>query len=404
MKIAAIITEYNPFHYGHLYQIEKTREILGDDTAVIAIMSGNFVQRGEPSIADKTVRAEVAIECGVNLVLELPFPYSMSSAEFFARAGVYIAEKIGVVDYLVFGSEIGDADSLRRISDNMLLPEYKSAIEALQDSKEHVTLGYPELCELAYNSVFSDNIPRSFFSSNNILALEYLKALSALKSDIKPLTIKRTGADYNDKKISDSRIQSASAIRELANSDLNSALNFIPDSAKNVFYSANKSGKFPTDVSRLDTAVISNFRLNPTAPSDIHDVAGGLYNRLYDASIKANSISSLTSMTSTKKFTQARIRRAIWYSFFGITSSDVRANPAYVQVLAMDLLGRSILKRIKKMCDLPLITKPSAYKELGDEVVRQKELSRKVDSVFTLTMDLPNSGDFPLTFTPYVKK
>ena len=108
MKVAAIISEYNPFHLGHKYQIDKLREILGDDTAVIAIMSGNFTQRGDIAVCDKTIRAMSAVNCGVNLVLELPFPFSMSSAEFFAKSGVRIANEIGIVDYLVFGSENGD--------------------------------------------------------------------------------------------------------------------------------------------------------------------------------------------------------------------------------------------------------------------------------------------------------
>ena len=113
MKIAAIIAEYNPFHNGHKYQLDKLRELLGEDTAIISVMSGNYVQRGEIAIADKTVRARAAVDAGVNLVLELPFPYSMASAEFFASAGVHIITSLGIVDYLVFGSESGDIDKLK---------------------------------------------------------------------------------------------------------------------------------------------------------------------------------------------------------------------------------------------------------------------------------------------------
>ena len=131
MKVAAIITEYNPFHNGHKYQVDKIRELLGDDTVVIAIMSGNFTQRGEIAIADKTVRAKAAVECGVNLVLELPFPFSMSSAEFFAKGGVYIANALGIVDYLVFGSECGNIRELSDIASIMLSSEYQLYLDSL---------------------------------------------------------------------------------------------------------------------------------------------------------------------------------------------------------------------------------------------------------------------------------
>ena len=160
----------------------------------------------------------------------------------------------------------------------------------------------------------------------------------------------------------------------------------------------------PSDISRLDYSIISSFRLNSlTADIDIQDATGGLYNRLCDASADATSIHSLTAMAETKKYTKARIRRAIWNSFFGVTSSEVRSLPSYTQVLAMDSIGRSLLKKIKKSSCFPIITKPSSYKELGDDVVRQKELSGKADSIFGLALKNPNSGRFSLTFTPYVK-
>ena len=124
MAVAAIITEYNPFHNGHAYQIAETRRLLGEDTRIVAIMSGNFTQRGELAFADKTARAKAACECGVDLVLELPFPFSMSSAEYFARSGVKIANELGIVDYLVFGSESGDISLLREIAENMLSSEF----------------------------------------------------------------------------------------------------------------------------------------------------------------------------------------------------------------------------------------------------------------------------------------
>ena len=405
MKVAAIISEYNPFHNGHEYQIKKLRQMLGDDTAVIAIMSGNYTQRGEIAVTDKTIRARAAIECGVNLVLELPFPYSMSSAEFFARSGVKIAHEIGVVDYLAFGSESGDISELSDLASVISGDEYKLTLESLSGDAQYKDYGYPELCQIALSRVYGKEVSREFLSPNNILALEYIKAISAFGSSIKPIAIKREGAGYLDIINPMAQFQSASAIREEISNGNFSALDYVPENAKLIYLHAIDEGKMPSDVTLLDYSIISSFRLSsPKANVDIHDAQGGLYNRLCEMSAEAISISSLTAMTETKKYTKARIRRAIWNSYFGVTSSDVKALPQYTQVLGMDSIGRSVLKRIKKMSDFAVITKPSSFKEYGDNVIRQYELSAKADSIYGLSLKKPNSAVFSLTFTPYVKQ
>ncbi len=405
MKVAAIISEYNPFHEGHRYQIDRIHEILGNDTAIIAIMSGNYTQRGELAICDKTIRAKSAVECGVNLVLEIPFPFSMSSAEFFAKSGVKIANEIGVVDYLVFGSENGDIRNLSDLATITLSSEYQLMLDTLSNDVSYKEFGYPELCEIAMTRLYGKELSRDFFTPNNILSIEYIKAILSFGSHIEPLTIKREGAGYHDIINPMVNFQSASAIRAEILENNYSALSYLPKNAKSTFLNAIEEGKMPSDISRLDAAVISSFRLNsPLADVDIMDASGGLYNRLCALSADATSISSLTALAETRKYTKARIRRAIWNSYFGVTSSEVRALPAYTQVLAMDSIGRLLLKGIKKMSDFPVITKPSSYKELGENVVRQKELSNKADSVYGLTLKNANSGRFPLTFTPYVKE
>lgn len=405
MKIAAIISEYNPFHNGHKYQVDKIREMLGEDTAIIAIMSGNFTQRGEIAIADKTVRAAAAVECGVNLVLELPFPFSMSSAEFYAKSGVEIANEIGVVDYLAFGSESGNINELSDIASITATAEYQLELETLMSSSEYKEYGYPQLCEIALTTLYGKELDRDVFSPNNILGIEYIKAISAKKSSIIPITIKREGAGYLDYFNPMAEIQSATAIREQIALSIETALDFVPETARMIYSEAIKNDKMPSDIKYLDMAVIASLRLNSSSESsDIQDAKGGLYNRLCEMSAEATSISSLMSLTETKKYTKARIRRTIWNTYFGVTSSDVRELPRYTQVLAMDDIGRSVLKRIKKVSDFPVITKPSAYRKLDDCVIRQKEISNRADSVYGLTLKNANSGRFPLTFTPYVKK
>lgn len=402
-KVVAIISEYNPFHKGHAHQMDCVRRDFGEDTTVIAIMSGNYTQRAEVAFADKLLRATAAVESGINLVLELPFPYSCASAEFFARAGVAIADALGVVDYISFGSELGDVSELQTIADNMMSAKFKEALVSAQKDSEFANLGYPVLVEKVYSALFGET-DQNITSPNNILALEYLKAISELKSSIKPHTVKRDGADYNKIDLDENEFPSASAIREAFRANNLSAFEYTTDSAKSVFLKAYNSGDIPCDTERLSTAIISNFRLNPTPDKKILDAEGGLYNRLARLSFETDSITSLTALAQTKKYTTARIRRATLFSFLGVTSSDVKTLPRYTQVLAMDTIGSKALKSIKKSSSLSIITKPSVTKGLDDIALKQKRLSDTADSVFQLTKPQMTSGAYHLTFTPYVKK
>ena len=402
--VVGIISEYNPFHNGHLYQIEKIREEFGADTAIIAVMSGNFVQRGGIAIADKALRAKCAVISGVNLVLELPFPFSMSSAEFFAKSAVNILNSLGCVDVLSFGSESGDIDTLVKIATAMSSNIYTDTVEELMASPESAKLGYPRICEQAFISLFGQGIDFDF-SPNNILAVEYIKALISSNSSITPHTIKRHGNLFSDESIVEGNIQSATAIRTaIANKDI-SALEFVPNITKNIVLDAIKTGDFPCDEEKLGTAIISSFRLNsPTTDEAIHDAAGGLYNRLKDISFKTNTIKDMVISAESKKFTKARIRRAIFNSFLSVTSSQVKELPQYTQILALDSIGRGILKSIRKRSEFPILTKPSDTADLGDVAKKQKELSDRADSVFQLAKPLPKDGNLSVRFTPFVKK
>ena len=404
MKTVAIISEYNPFHNGHLYQIEKIREEFGRDTAIIAIMSGSVTQRGELAILDKWKRAEVAVECGVNLVVELPFPYSSSSAEFFARAGVAIASYLGVVDTLSFGSECGDVNLLTEIAKNMSTDNFKAELFSVCASDELSAIGYPKACELAYNSVFKAPLAHNFFTSNNLLALEYIKALITLKSTLTPHTVLRDGGGYLEEKIVDSPRQSATAIRSILKTDISSASKYIPTNVFNTVLSEYSAQRAPASLDALSNLIISNLCLNPaTRARDIHDAGGGLYNRIKNASFDATSISSLIESGATKKYTTARIRRAIINSHFGVTSSDVKELPRYTQVLAMDTVGQSLLKKAKKMSTLELLTKPSVIPK--DEIAKkQKHLADTADMTFQLARPVPLPQSYAFRVSPFVKK
>ncbi len=404
MKLAAIIAEYNPFHNGHKYQIDKARELLSDDLAIVAIMSGNYTQRGELAIADKTCRAKAAVMCGVNLVIELPFPYSCSSAEIFATAGVHIAKSIGV-DYLIFGSECGDIDALKRAADVLSSEEFKQNVAEIKTGKSSNAMGYPQIVEAAYKKCDGADIQLDISTPNNILAIEYIKAIKALGADLTPITVKRSGAGYSDSDIVEGQaLQSATAIRSLMAKKDNSAFQYVPNSSKIAFDEAIAHGLMPASIEKLSPAIISSLRLNTSSDVKIFDADDGLYNRLCKLSMKTNSISSLATMAETKKHTKARIRRAIINSFFGVTSSLVKEPPAFAQVLAMDEIGCQALKRIKKTTSFPCITKPSDYTDLSPEVVSQKETSNEADAIYALSLPGEIPGTFYLTYTPFVKK
>ena len=398
MKTVAIISEYNPFHSGHKYQINKIREEFGIDTAIVAVMSGNFTQRGEIAFFSKGSRAKAAVLSGVNLVLELPFPFSSSSAEIFAKSGVKIAESIGA-DYLSFGSESGNLEELLRVADIMSSDAFCAIFQDLGADK---ALGYPERLEMAYERVSGASFS---FSSNNILAIEYIKAIKSLGASIKPHTIKRMGADYSSESIEKSQNQSAMAIRTALSLGDTSALAFLPAETTDLVTKLLEDGELPTDISKISPAFIAYLRLNPPSHNEeIHDATDGLYNRLYNESFKANDISTLLSRTETKNYTRARIRRALLNVFFGVTSSEIKTLPLYTQILAVDNVGMQILKKTRKSRTIQILTKPSDYKSFNEAELRQKTLSDRADSIFELTKPIPKDGASSLTFTPFVKK
>ena len=404
MKICAIVAEYNPFHNGHKYQIDKTREILGEDTAIVAIMSGNYTQRGELAVCDKLERAKAAVESGVDLVLELPFPYSISSAEFFASAAIQIIDKLGVCDHIVFGTENCSSEEILEYTKIIEGEEFNKVFDEISALRENADCGYPRLSEMTLTKIGRPDLATKLLSSNNILATEYIKAIGKYNVSITPLTINRSGAGYNDSFISGERLQSASAIRALLDDGDLSALDYVPFSAKEAFLKAIESKKMPSSDKKMSGAVISNLRLNsPDSECDIHDATGGLYNRLSRLSLEATDIQSLTALAETKKYTRARIRRAIWNTFFGVTSSEVRSAPLFTQILAMNGVGRRVLKRIPKRTDFHIFTKPTSTASVDKQILLQKSRSDRADKVYGLSLEEPLDGSYFLKMTPFVK-
>lgn len=399
MKTVAIVCEYNPFHMGHLYQIQKIREQMGEDTRIVAIMSGNMTQRGELALMHKVKRAKCAVLCGVNLVLELPFPYSMASAEHFARAAVQIADSLGVIDVLSFGSECGDLDELCRVEKQITSESFSSLRDGLM--KQTPSLGYPKACELAYKELYPDE---SFaFTPNNILALMYLDALHGCASSLLPHTIKRIGSGYCDTELS-SCYPSASAIRKGLKEEDPTVLSYVPTPARDELAAAYQGAQLLLSPERLYSAVISHLLINTPDPDSVYEGEDGLYNRLVKNASKAKSLSDLITLSETKKYTRARIRRVIFNALIGVTSSDVRKAPAYTQLLASDASGLAILKKAKKTASIPILTKPSRTADLPPEVQAQLKRSWQLDVYYSLALGEGHDASEALTFTPFVKK
>lgn len=404
MKTVAIVCEYNPFHNGHLYHIQKIREEFGEDTAIIAIMSGNYTQRGDVAIMDKTARAKCAVLGGANLVLELPFPYSMLSAEFFATAAVSIINDLGCVDIISFGSEDGKIVSIINTATIMQSERFNQELDLLLKDKKYQTYGYPQIIETALKNT-KINSEAIALTPNNILGIEYVKALIRTKSQVKPHTIERICNNYDEENVVAGTIQSASAIRNCLEHDIESAKDYMPYFTNDVLLNEKADGEFPCNLSKISTAIIANFRLNAHDAFDaIQDANGGLYNRLREKSLEANDINAMLNLCETKSYTRSRLRRAMLTSFFGVTSSEAKMKPEYTQVLAFDSVGQAKLKQIKKNGLISVLTKPSSIQGLSSAALLQKKRSDMADSIFELTKPNQPDGKRALRFTPYVKK
>lgn len=378
MITAGIVCEYNPFHNGHRYQIEKTRQM--GATHIVAVMSGNFVQRGDISILDKHKRAEIAVKSGADLVVELPVPYSIASAELFARGAVHILNSLGVVDRLSFGSECGEIEILKAAAD---------ASEKISDSVEFKKLisngiSYPAAIYTLLKRDFSDDISEVFSEPNNTLAVEYLKSLKSLKSEIEPCTIKRSSAAH-DSKVHSNGFASASLLREKIISG-ESVEKFVPDTCSEIINSAKEVG-FPS-MKRLEKIIFYKlFSMSREELSAVPDGNNGLSDRLFKACRSADSLEELLSMTKTKCFTLARIRRIIAYSLLGISKRDFAILPPYCRILALNDRGCEILSASKKTSELPVSTSLSDLSKTGTTAKRFAELDCLATEIFSLALD-----------------
>ncbi len=347
MKIVGIIAEYNPFHRGHLYHLEQTKAVTGADY-VIAVISGNFVQRGGIALVNKWLRAEMAVKAGVDLVIELPTFYATDSAENFARGAVKLFDALGV-DYLCFGAENADIKVLKQIAKKSQSNDYYERLKKALKTGIAYHSAVAEALDLVENEKFS-------FLSNNILALEYLKALDYWQSDIEPVVITRLGADYHSEEL-ESGFASATAIRKqmLKKSvdwQLVSAL--LPTDSYQLLYD------YPRYCQLDDFRYIFNAKaiaLGSNGIAEIRGVSEGLENRLYKNLSNIMSLDDLVLEVSSKRYPQSRIRRIITNILLNIKKDNQSDFDYldYARLLAYRTESKELLKYIKKHSSLFMI-------------------------------------------------
>lgn len=392
MNICGIVCEYNPFHNGHLYQINEARRAGAD--AIVCVMSGNFVQRGDFAIMQKHARAKAAAICGADVVIELPLPYAISSAERFAYGAVSILENLGVVTHLSFGAECNEISDLSELAsllasgelDNKILEEYSKGVS------------YATARENVINRI-NPTFAKILRTPNNILAIEYLKALLRLNSEIKPIPIKRFAVQHDGNTVSGA-FASASYIRECLLSDKDIS-GFIPSEVLEIYKEERTCGHAPQSMSSASSAILSALkRLSADDFTKYADVTEGLNNRLYDAVSTSSSLEEAITSAKTKRYAHSRIRRIFLNAFLDIDSSFADSPVPYARVLAFTETGRSILKMAKKTSCIPIITKPASIKFESKEAIDLLALERRSDDIYSLFMDTPTNQGSTLKASP----
>ena len=379
MTIAAIIAEYNPFHNGHEYMIQKVREETGADY-VIAAMSGDFTQRGIPGIADKHTRAKMAVSCGVDAVFELPVRFATASAECFATGAVSLFSALSCVDYLAFGSECGELSDFSKASD-LLLNEPEEFKDSIQ-KKLRQGLSYPKAFAQAIQDSHKDTSfsPKLLESPNNLLGLEYMKALKKLASAIKPHTITRTGTGYHDEhtaysKDSGTLIASASAIRSALTSKTGTialAQPLLPADAYRVFA---ESYGITAPVTLDDFSLLLSTRIAAETKESLAaflDVPKELADRIYSFRDEFMPFSELITAIKHKQFTYARINRALLHILLNLKGNNASPDASaplvpYARLLAMKKSASPLMKELKEHATIPVITKPADARKTLDE-------------------------------------
>ena len=393
MPVIGIIAEYNPFHLGHAWQMDQARRLLGADSPVVAVMSGNFVQRGEAALLHKHARAEAAVRCGADLVLELPTAWAAATAEVFARGGVSLLAATGVVTHLCFGSESGDLPALERTAACMESRTYREALTGrLKQGTTFAAARQAAAEELAGASA------RCLASPNDALAVEYLRSLCAMGAEMTPVPVRRVGAAHDGEEAGG--IASASEVRRriLAGEAWE---HLVPRESAAVLKREMDAGRAPASVAACGRMILS--RLRAMGEEDLRPYDGGnegLYHRFYGAARQAATLEELLDLAKTKRYTRARLRRLALSAWLGLEAPG--GTPPYLRVLSANGRGCALLKAMKTSAALPILTKPADVRLLGGAAAECLAREGRYTDQYTLAWPTPGRAGLEYAAGPVI--
>lgn len=398
MHVIGIVAEYNPFHTGHAYQISESRRMIGDDAGVVVVMSGNWVQQADCAIADKWLRAKLALMGGADLVLELPTVWATSSAEGFACGAVELLAASGIVDVISFGSESGETELLGRIALCLDTPDYEHLLSSLVGSG----LSFPACRQKAVAQLLGTDAAAVLSHPNNNLGIEYIRALNKRSSSIRPITIPRRGSAHNSIAFGETpslpyqkpEFVSATQIRrDLMQGDWTRAELYLLSEARTLF--ENSAAGFPS-LSRAERAILAKLRTMTAEEWALLADSGrneGLPQRLEWAGRQCVSVEDFYGLVKTRRFTHARLRRLVLRAYLGITDQDVQSSPSYIRVLGFNRCGQSLLREMKDRAQLPILTKSAHARQLTETAGRLFSLEARYTDLYDLCFEaIPSPG------------
>lgn len=383
MSDLGIICEVNPLHGGHRYLIESARALGAE--RVVCVMSGNTVQRGEFAVVDKYCRAEALIRSGADLVLELPFPWSSGSAEPFARGGISLLREL--CDGVIFGSECGDIVQLSEAALRASEAGFR------QELRETLRQGAP--AAEAYYRMLGNQ-----FSSNDLLGVEYIRAISELGAGLSVQTVQRQGSSFGNVCVTEGEYPSASAIRRLwREGETEKGDAYLSPKARSVFQMAREEGRF-LDEAAAAHLLLTFFRMaDKKTLSHLSGCEGGLANHFCAVARQATDGREFLALCRTKRYTDSHLYRVMLYCLAGVRGEDLESLPTYTTLLGASSRGRELLAQVRKKGTLPIVTKPAD----APRETRQYLLGERIDGLYAMLTEKRQSADAMLLRHPYIE-
>lgn len=395
MKICAVVSEYNPFHLGHAYHIKETRRILGGDVAVAAVMSGNFVQRGDFALLDKFRRAEAALAGGADIVIELPTVYAVSSAERFASGAIALLKKMGITGALSFGCECGDIKKLLDAANILKESDAKGKISRQMKTGQSYAAARQSVAEEILGAD-----AQILKSPNNVLGIEYLKALAKENSSLFPVAVKRAGAGHDC--TAAGGFSSASYIRRLVCENSAEAYKYMTPKAAEILKKCLENSE-TASIDNAEQAILAKLR-SMTEPDflSLPDATEGLGYRLKNAVREGRSLGEIAELAKTKRYAMSRIRRMMICAYLGIKAERQNAAPTYARILGFNKRGRELLRELKKCSQIPIITRPAAIKSAPEQAYSDFMSQVRIDDLYAFGLKCGNNrpGEYDLMQAP----